>query len=629
MANLSEWLLKVDTGGSIAQLTEFSEKVKKSSSSFNELSNKLLSGKTSFSQLKTEVTNIAGSFEVMETPVGTAIENMTSVSDVIDNAKSKAEEFVNSNETLKNALDATGLSVDDVGNVLKGDFKDVGPKVFESLKTKAIDFVGSNQMVKDALATTGLAMKDVENVMKGDLSTIGPKIFEKVKSEAIEFANNSETLQSALRMTGLSMDDLGNMMKGNFSEAGQKAFDHLKGKANEFVESNAFLKSTFEATGLSVDGLGTMLQNKLQNVDMEKVKTALKGVGDRIRKIHPKAKMMVDGITNAASNVDFDKLKGALTDITSGNDPMGGVKRGLESVGVSMESVSEKAQAVWKNTKLAELMTKKFGTTSVTEVAKILKARGKEIALQIRSIGISKAKNALMIVSNGIKTIATGIQWAMNAAMAVNPVFWIVAGIVALIAVIVIVVKKFKSFSGILSYLKVPFLPLLTMIKMFGKIWDNVVKAFKEGGIVGVLKMIGDTIKNVLFNPIQTIKGWLSDMPLIGSFFGKGDEEEATKKIEGEDYVEEVETNQSNGRSRSVLNIDESTSTETSISAETSINNVAAGGPQEKTVNMNISNLINEMTIKAETITEAYEDIEARVLEKLIKAVSGVQQKPV
>ena len=582
MAKLSEWLLKVDTGGSIAQLTEFSNKIKKSSSSFNELSNKLTSGKASFSQLKSEVSTIAGSFEVMGTPIGNAIGKINGVQDALGNMKAKAEVFIGSNETLKNALDATGLSVGDVGKVLKGDFKDVGPKVFEHLKTKAIDFIGSNQMVNDALTATGLSIKDLESIMKGD-----------------------------------------------FSESGKKVFDKLKGKANEFIESNALLKKAFEATGLSVDGLGSMIQGRLQNLDLEKVGTTLKSVGDKIGNIHPKAKKMVDGITNAVSNVDFEKLKGAMADITSGNDPLGGVQKGLESVGVSMETISGKAMGLIKNTKLAELMTKKFGTTSVSTVAKILKARGKEIALQIKSIGISKAKNALMIVMNGIKTIATGIQWAMNAAMAVNPIFWIVAGVVALIAVIVIVVKKFKSFSGIISYLKVPFLPLLTMIKMFGKIWDSVVNAFKNGGIVGVLTMIGDTIKKVLFNPIQTIKEMLGSLPLIGSIFGGGDSEDSAKNIEGEEYTEEVEESNS-GRSKSVLSINESSSnTESNVSAATSINNVASGGPQEKTINMSISNLINEMTIKTETINEAYEDIEARVLEKLIKAVSGVQQKPV
>ncbi len=57
-----------------------------------------------------------------------------------------------------------------------------------------------------------------------------------------------------------------------------------------------------------------------------------------------------------------------------------------------------------------------------------------------------------LTVIAGAMAIATAVQWAYNAALAVNPVVWIVAAIVALIVIIVLVATKTRFFQATWGY---------------------------------------------------------------------------------------------------------------------------------------------------------------------------------
>jgi phage-related minor tail protein len=81
-------------------------------------------------------------------------------------------------------------------------------------------------------------------------------------------------------------------------------------------------------------------------------------------------------------------------------------------------------------------------------VVKPLAASLGTIALVIAAIRIGQmAWSAATAAWTAVTTLATGVQWAYNAALAASPTTWIIIGIVALIAVIVLIATKTTWFQ--------------------------------------------------------------------------------------------------------------------------------------------------------------------------------------
>lgn len=121
----------------------------------------------------------------------------------------------------------------------------------------------------------------------------------------------------------------------------------------------------------------------------------------------------------------------------------------------------------------------------------------------------------------GVVTLAT---WAWNAALMANPVGLMIAGVAALIALIVVAIQKFDQWgAGILALLG-PIGWLIIGIKTLWKHWDNIKKAFTDGGIIEGLKQIGLAILDMLLMPVQQLLEILSHIPGLGALAGKGAE---------------------------------------------------------------------------------------------------------
>jgi TP901 family phage tail tape measure protein len=103
------------------------------------------------------------------------------------------------------------------------------------------------------------------------------------------------------------------------------------------------------------------------------------------------------------------------------------------------------------------------------------------------------AATAKMAVAN--KTATAG-QWLLNAAMMANPI----GLVIGVILVLIFVLKEL--FSN----------------------WDNIVKAFRDGGILAGILRIGGTILSGLLMPIQALLELLSNIPGMGDLAGKGAE---------------------------------------------------------------------------------------------------------
>lgn len=109
--------------------------------------------------------------------------------------------------------------------------------------------------------------------------------------------------------------------------------------------------------------------------------------------------------------------------------------------------------------------------------------------------------------------IVTGAQWLWNAALAANPIVWVVAGVAALVAITVVCWNKFEGFR------KVIFKGWEAM-KLFGTvIKDYVINRFKEllSGITGIGKALLSFFKGDWADAWETGKKAVIDLSGVGS----------------------------------------------------------------------------------------------------------------
>lgn len=110
----------------------------------------------------------------------------------------------------------------------------------------------------------------------------------------------------------------------------------------------------------------------------------------------------------------------------------------------------------------------------------------------------------------GILTAAT---WLWNAALAANPVTWIILGITALVGIIALAIAKYDEWGATLLLFMGPIGRVISALKLIYDHWDSIKKAFQEGGIIEGLKRIGIVLMDVLLQPIEQLLGLLSHLP--------------------------------------------------------------------------------------------------------------------
>lgn len=128
-------------------------------------------------------------------------------------------------------------------------------------------------------------------------------------------------------------------------------------------------------------------------------------------------------------------------------------------------------------------------------------------------------------------------QGELNVLMAANPMGLMVIGIAALIAVVVVAISYWNQFGAALiavgAIIAAVFSPALAIFGLVLSIimsiyhnWTNIVEAFKGGGILEGIKMIGKVLLDAVLNPLQQI------IQLIAKVTGFDWAENAAKGLE-------------------------------------------------------------------------------------------------
>jgi len=125
--------------------------------------------------------------------------------------------------------------------------------------------------------------------------------------------------------------------------------------------------------------------------------------------------------------------------------------------------------------------------------------------------------------------VATAAQWAWNVAMNANPIGILITLIGGLILLTIAAAKNWDKWGESLAFWLGPFGMIISLVQSFRRNWELIEKAFKEGGIVSGLKMIGKTILDAVLSPIQRVLELLSKLP---KSLGGGIAADAAKSLE-------------------------------------------------------------------------------------------------
>lgn len=145
----------------------------------------------------------------------------------------------------------------------------------------------------------------------------------------------------------------------------------------------------------------------------------------------------------------------------------------------------------------------------------------KAITLAV-SAGLGVYKAVLVTVTaaqkawRGITVSSIAVQWAWNAAMAANPIGLVIAAVVALIALIAAIIIKWDEWGAAVALFMGPLGMVISLFMEFKERWDDIVNAFKTGGMIEGLKMIGKTILSALIKPIEQFLGAVGKVPGLG-----------------------------------------------------------------------------------------------------------------
>ncbi len=115
--------------------------------------------------------------------------------------------------------------------------------------------------------------------------------------------------------------------------------------------------------------------------------------------------------------------------------------------------------------------------------------------------------------------LVTAAQWAWNAAIAANPLFWIPAIIIGVIVLIYKMVDAWNEWGAALS---VPMAGgiggIITLVQALRRNWDELMKAFSEGGLVAGLKMFGRILSDAILMPMEQLLKLMHQMTGLKMF---------------------------------------------------------------------------------------------------------------
>lgn len=313
------------------------------------------------------------------------------------------------------------------------------------------------------------------------------------------------------------------------------------------------------------------------------------------------AKDALQNLITYVQNFDVAPIAGALTKI-------------MQAIPGIVEGLIGFVETLWKIRDVIGVLVLAWGAYKVAIIASLVVEKMMAFFTAIRAV--QAATQGMSIA-----------QAALNVIMAANPIGLIITAIAALILGIIALVKNWDKvkaamiavwewikniasiiWDGLLNAFEkvkaffLQFRPLLTallgpvgtIVNMIVEIvhnFDNIKKAFSEGGFIAGIKTLGGTILSAILAPIQKIFELLSKIPGVGDFFAdkaNGLAEFRAKALTGFGAVENSDVTapvtQGERTAYSVTENNNNTSTEVTVTLDKGLKGTASGNAPNVTV---------------------------------------------
>ncbi len=313
------------------------------------------------------------------------------------------------------------------------------------------------------------------------------------------------------------------------------------------------------------------------------------------------AKDALQNLITYVQNFDVAPIAGALTKI-------------MQAIPGIVEGLIGFVETLWKIRDVIGVLVLAWGAYKVAIIASLVVEKMMAFFTAIRAV--QAATQGMSIA-----------QAALNVIMAANPIGLIITAIAALILGIIALVKNWDKvkaamiavwewikniasiiWDGLLNAFEkvkaffLQFRPLLTallgpvgtIVNMIVEIvhnFDNIKKAFSEGGFIAGIKTLGGTILSAVLAPIQKIFELLSKIPGVGDFFAdkaNGLAEFRAKALTGFGAVENSDVTapvtQGERTAYSVTENNNNTSTEVTVTLDKGLKGTASGNAPNVTV---------------------------------------------
>lgn len=259
-------------------------------------------------------------------------------------------------------------------------------------------------------------------------------------------------------------------------------------------------------------------------------------------------KVLVSGLTELGFKfVEAFETRGSnglkkLTEAVNNFDPQPLINAAIKIV----DAVTGMVMTAWKFrgviiAVVGAMVAWKTAMTAIVVGAKIMQgfnlvmAFGKGIMIAYRAAAVGttvaiKAQGAASTAAAMGMKVATAAQWLWNAALSANPIGIVIAAIVALIGIILVLTGKWQKvtaavdgfFERIRNMKGIGGAILKTLVAPLEFVWNTIrgifdtINAFKVGGFIAGIKMLGLSILQMIAAPIQAILESLSWIPGLG-----------------------------------------------------------------------------------------------------------------
>lgn len=259
-------------------------------------------------------------------------------------------------------------------------------------------------------------------------------------------------------------------------------------------------------------------------------------------------KVLVSGLTELGFKfVEAFESRGSnglkkLTEAVSSFDPQPLINAAIKIV----DAVTGMVMIAWKFrgviiAVVGAMVAWKTAMTAIVVGAKVMQAfnivmafgKGIMIGYKAAAMGVSvaiKAQGAASTAAAMGMKVATAAQWLWNAALSANPIGIVIAAIVALVGIIIVLTGKWQKvtaavdgfFERIRNMKGIGGAILKTLVAPLEFVWNTIrgifdtINAFKVGGFIAGIKMLGLSILQMIASPIQAILESLSWIPGLG-----------------------------------------------------------------------------------------------------------------